>query len=52
MDCPGEPTLKKVKTILSANKVIAIVFWDAKGVIFIDYLEKGETITAQYYADL
>ncbi|CAH2101194.1 unnamed protein product [Euphydryas editha] len=37
---PGEPTPKKAKTILSANKVMATAFWDAKGIIFIDYLEK------------
>ena len=49
---PGEPTPKKAKTILSANKVMATVFWDAKGIIFIDYLEKGKTINGQYYAEL
>ena len=27
-------------------------FWDAHGVIFIDYLEKGRTITEAYYAAL
>lgn len=48
----GEPTPKKAKTILSANKVMATVFWDAKGIIYIDYLEKGKTITGQYYAQL
>ena len=31
---------------------MAIVFWDAHGVIFIDYLEKGRTITGAYYAAL
>lgn len=29
---------------------MAIVFWDAKGIIFINYLEKGKTITGQYHA--
>lgn len=48
----GEPTPKKAKTILSANKVMATVFWDARGIIYIDYLEKGKTITGQYYAEL
>ena len=28
------------------------VFWDAHGVIFIDYLEKGIAITGAYYAAL
>ena len=48
----GEPAPKKVKTIKSAGKVMATVFWDARGVILIDYLEKGKTITGQYYASL
>ena len=25
------------------------VFWDACGIIYIDYLEKGQTITGEYY---
>lgn len=49
---PGEPIPKKAKTIFSANKVMATVFWDARGIIHIDYLEKGKTITGQYYANL
>ena len=28
------------------------VFWDAHGVIFIDYLEKGKMTTRAYYAVL
>ena len=28
------------------------VFWDAHGIIFIDYLQKGRTITGEYYAAL
>jgi len=31
---------------------MATVFWDSQGIIFTDYLEKGRTITGQYYADL
>lgn len=31
---------------------MATVFWDSRGIIFTDYLEKGRTITGQYYADL
>ena len=29
-----------------------VFFWDAHGVIFIDYIEKGRTITVAYYAAL
>jgi hypothetical protein len=31
---------------------MALVFWDAKGILFIDYLEKGKTITEEYYSNL
>ena len=29
---------------------MATVFWDSHGVILIDYLQKGKTITGAYYA--
>ena len=35
---PGESALKKVQMGLSVNKVMATVFWDARGIIHIDYL--------------
>jgi len=41
---PGEPALKKAKTVPTATKVMATVFWDSQGVIYIDYLEKGKTV--------
>jgi histone-lysine N-methyltransferase SETMAR len=47
-----ETAPKKAKTVPSAGKVMASVFWDSKGIIHIDYLEKGKTVTGQYYADL
>lgn len=28
------------------------VFWDSHAVILIDYLQKGRTITGEYYSDL
>jgi hypothetical protein len=31
---------------------MASVFWDAKGILFIDYLEKGKTITGEYYSNV
>ena len=40
------------ETQQSAGKVMASVFWNAHEVIFIDYLEKGSTITGEYYAAL
>ena len=49
---PGSPRPKKFKTQPSAGKVMAIVFWDAKGVIMLDFLPKRSTITGVYYANL
>jgi len=31
---------------------MALVFWDTEGILFIDYLEKGKTITGEYYSNL
>ena len=31
---------------------MASVFWDADGILMVDYLEKGQTINGQYYASL
>lgn len=48
----GESRPKRPKTQQSAGKVMASVFWDTHGVIFIDYLEKGKSINSDYYIDL
>lgn len=48
---PGEPAPKKAKTAPSGGKVMATVFWDSQGIIYIDYLEKRKTITGQHYAN-
>jgi len=31
---------------------MATVFWDSQGMIYIDYLAKGKTVTGLYYAEL
>ena len=49
---PGSPRPKKFKTQPSAGKVMATVFWDAKGVIMLDFLLKRSTITGVYFANL
>ena len=49
---PGLPPPKKAKTVLSAGKVMASVFWDADGILLIDYLQKGQSINGTYYASL
>jgi len=51
-DEPRPGALKKANTVPLAGKVMATVFWDSQGVIYIDYLEKGKTVTGLYYAEL
>ena len=45
----GKRAPKKVKSV---GKVMATVFWDACGIIYADYMEKGQKITEAYYASL
>ena len=49
---PGSLRPKKFKPQPSASKVTAKVFWDAKGIIMLDFLPKRSTITGVYYANL
>jgi len=48
----GESAPKKAKTVPSAGKRMTTIFWNSRGIIFTNYLEKGRIITGQYYADL
>ena len=48
----GSPPPKKALSVKSAGKVMASIFWDAKGILSIDYLPKGSTITGAYYPNL
>ena len=49
---PGSPRPKKFKTQPPTGKVKVIVFWDAQGVIMLDFLAKKSIITGTYYANL
>jgi hypothetical protein len=42
---------KKFKVCQSAGKVMASVFWDAKGVIHVEFMPQGTTINAHTYCD-
>ncbi|UYV60519.1 hypothetical protein LAZ67_1001402 [Cordylochernes scorpioides] len=42
---------KKAKSSASARKILASVFWDDKGILLIDYLEKGRINTGEYYSN-
>ena len=46
------PPPRKFRVVVSARKVMVTVFWDADGIVLIDYLEHGSTIIGTYYADL
>jgi len=48
----GSPRPKKFGVQKSAGKIPASIFWDQDGVLFIDYLPKGQTINAEYYSSL
>jgi len=43
------PPSKKIRVQKSAVKVLASIFWDQDGILFIDYLS---TINAEYYSSL
>jgi len=47
----GSSAPKKTSSVPSAGKVMTLVFWDAEGILFIDYLEKGKTMTEEYYSN-
>lgn len=48
----GSPPPKKARVVQSANKVMASIFWDADGILLIDFLERGHTVTGEYYSNL
>ena len=45
------PPPRKFRVVMSARKVIATVFWESEGIVLIDYLEHGSTISGNDYAD-
>ena len=52
MEREGRAPAKKSKVVESAGKVMATVFWDSKGILLIDYLPRGTTITAEHYCEV
>ena len=42
----------KFESKRSVQKVMAIVFWDLKGIIFIDFFEGSKMSTGIYYEDV
>ncbi|XP_076039465.1 histone-lysine N-methyltransferase SETMAR-like [Oratosquilla oratoria] len=48
----GPPAPKKAKSVISAGKVMASILGDSEGMLVVDYLTKGQSITGPYYASL
>lgn len=48
----GSLTPIKAKVVPSAGKIMMSVFWDAEGLLLVDFLMKGKTINAEYYSNL
>jgi len=48
----GSPHPKKFRVQKFAGKFLASIFWDQDGILFIDYLPKGQTINAEDYSSL
>ena len=44
----GENRPKRPKIQMPAGKLLASIFWNAQGILFIDYLEKVSTINSEY----
>jgi len=47
---PNKP--RKFKQSLANRKLMAIVFWDRKGVLLIEFMEPGTTITSETYCEI
>jgi hypothetical protein len=48
----GSPRPEKFKTQKSSSELLVSVFCDEDGILLVDYLEKGATITAKPYVAL
>ena len=48
----GDNPNTEPRRTLTKQKHLATVFWDSKGVIFMDVLPNGQTMTAVYYCEL
>jgi len=48
----SSPCPRKFRVQEFAGKFLGSIFWDQGGILLIDYLQKGQTINAEYYSSL
>ena len=48
----SSPSPRKFKVQASAGKIMCTIFWEAEGILLIDFMLQKVTITGVYYADL
>ncbi|KFD56277.1 hypothetical protein M513_02732 [Trichuris suis] len=48
----NSPRAKRARLEPRLGKILATIFWDTEGILLIDYMEDGGTITGKYYANL
>ena len=46
------PSPRKFKVQASAGKVMCTIFWDAEGILLVDFVPHKATVTGVYYGDL
>ena len=47
---PGEETATRLRRTRPAGKIMMVTFWDKYGILLIEYLLRGMTISGIYYA--
>ncbi len=45
------PIARKFKQVLSANKMLACVFWDSRGILLVDFIPYGFTVNLGVYCN-
>ena len=45
------PRVRKFKQVLSANKMLACVFWDSRGILLVDFIPSGSTVNSEVYCN-
>ena len=46
------PPPRKFRRARSAKKIMAVIFWDSEGILLIDCVPRGQTVTGTYYSSM